>query len=59
MFREKIHPVFLKGYFGAFDMYEDINIRSFGDIDILIAIEEFEDIHAIMLKMDLKWSHTQ
>lgn len=48
--KKKIHPVFLKGYFLACDLYEDINIRSSGDIDILIAIDEFEDIHAIMLQ---------
>lgn len=50
MFREKNTSSFLKGYFWACDLYEDINIRSSGDIDILIAIEEFEDIHVIMLQ---------
>lgn len=48
---EKVRLLFLKGPMLGHDLYGDISLRTSGDLDMLISINQLEDAEKLLLKM--------
>ncbi|MFS0861467.1 nucleotidyltransferase family protein [Fredinandcohnia sp. 179-A 10B2 NHS] len=68
--KNEIHPLFLKGPVLATDLYGDLSLRTSGDLDVLIPIEDLQKAEELILRAgyekdeyiqsvlnDWKWRH--